>query len=407
MKKIFVAISILILLFSTIAVANTTKPEFVSVTISPEEQWLEEPVNITVTITSDSEILFAKINIQYEDAEPYYNAIMERASDNTFYWNATYGAAGTYKFFIWAKDSDNDENFSTLYTFRIIDNHPPNQPFNPSPQNNASNVNIDVTLSWSCSDPDGDPLTYDVYFGTSSNPPKVKSNHTSTTYTPGTLDYNTDYYWKIVAKDGKTYTEGPIWHFKTMQYVNQKPNTPNKPSGPSSGSTGASYTFSTSTTDPDNDNIKYQFDWGDGTTTDTIYYTSGATASASHSWSNPGTYNIKVRAYDGEKWSDWSQSKTITITETPPQPENNPPNTPNKPSGPITGYTNTSYGYSTKTADPDNDQVYYLFDWGDGTSSGWVGPYNSGATVSASHSWDKPGTYEIKVKAKEHHGPNH
>ena len=99
-----------------------------------------------------------------------------------------------------------------------ISNHPPVTPSNPSPANYATNVPINVTLSWSCSDPDGDSLTYDIYFGTSSNLSLVKSGHTSNTYDPGTLQYNTTYYWKIVAKDGRgEETEGPVWRFTTMQ----------------------------------------------------------------------------------------------------------------------------------------------------------------------------------------------
>jgi len=42
-----------------------------------------------------------------------------------------------------------------------------------------------------------------------------------------------------------------------------------------------------------------------------------------------------------------------------------------------------------------------MFDWGDGTNSGWVGPYNSGQTASASHTWLIKGTYQIRVKAKD------
>jgi len=98
----------------------------------------------------------------------------------------------------------------------ITPNTPPKAPSNPIPSNDATNVSITSLLSWTCTDPDGDTLTYDIYFGTSSNPPLVKSEHTSTTYNLGTLDYGTTYYWKIVAKDGKGgVTEGPIWSFTT------------------------------------------------------------------------------------------------------------------------------------------------------------------------------------------------
>ena len=80
---------------------------------------------------------------------------------------------------------------------------------------------------------------------------------------------------------------------------------------------------------------------------------------------------------------------------------NQPPNKPAKPSGPPRGNVGTSYTYSTSTTDPDTDNVYYWFDWGDGNNSGWVGPYASGAVGNASYIWASQGTYAIKVKAKD------
>jgi hypothetical protein len=45
-----------------------------------------------------------------------------------------------------------------------------------------------------------------------------------------------------------------------------------------------------------------------------------------------------------------------------------------------------------------------IFNWGDGTLSGWVGPLNSGATATAKKTWTTIGTYKIKVIAKDSHG---
>ncbi|MCK4416419.1 MAG: PKD domain-containing protein, partial [Thermoplasmatales archaeon] len=53
---------------------------------------------------------------------------------------------------------------------------------------------------------------------------------------------------------------------------------------------------------------------------------------------------------------------------------------------------------------PEGDQILYLFDWGDNTTSEWLGPYDSGATVNAVHAWNDVGDYEIKVKAKDING---
>ena len=62
------------------------------------------------------------------------------------------------------------------------------------------------------------------------------------------------------------------------------------------------------------------------------------------------------------------------------------------------------YTYSTSTSDPDGDQVYYWFDWGDDTNSGWIGPYDSGTLCESSHIWRSTGSYEIRVKAKDDKG---
>ncbi len=95
-------------------------------------------------------------------------------------------------------------------------NNPPNTPSNPNPANGATGVSTTPTLSWTGGDPDGNPVTYDVYFGTSTSPPLVANNQASTTYIPGTLSSGTTYYWKIVAEDslGAT-TSGPTWSFTT------------------------------------------------------------------------------------------------------------------------------------------------------------------------------------------------
>ena len=80
------------------------------------------------------------------------------------------------------------------------------------------------------------------------------------------------------------------------------------------------------------------------------------------------------------------------------------PNKPSKPNGPVSGAPGTMYNYSSSTTDDEGDQIYYLFDWGDGTDSGWKGPFPSGAVCEASKLWNSRGTYQVKVKAKDTEG---
>jgi len=82
-----------------------------------------------------------------------------------------------------------------------------------------------------------------------------------------------------------------------------------------------------------------------------------------------------------------------------------PPNVPDKPSGPTSGITGTSYPYYTTTTDPNGDNIRYGWDWdGDDTVDEWSNFVLSGSTDTRSHSWSTVGTFNVKVKAEDEHG---
>lgn len=85
-------------------------------------------------------------------------------------------------------------------------------------------------------------------------------------------------------------------------------------------------------------------------------------------------------------------------------PVNYPPQKPSKPSGSQLGIVNKGYIYNTSATDPEGDDVFYKFDWGDDSTSIWLGPYDSGEEISASHIWPEIGTYQVRVKAKDMFG---
>jgi len=185
---------------------------------------------------------------------------------------------------------------------------------------------------------------------------------------------------------------------------NNPPNTPNTPSGPTNGEIDITYLFSTNSTDPDNDHIKYGWDWNGDNIADewTNYFQSGQTCSKSKSWINAGTYQIKVKAKDEHNVeSQWSEQLIITIEETT---ENNPPNTPNTPTGPNTGEVGVTYEFNTSTTDPDNDNVKYGWDWnGDKIVDDWTNLGSDDTLIAITHFWENTGTYNISVKAEDEH----
>lgn len=81
------------------------------------------------------------------------------------------------------------------------DPHAPSLRMKESPVYGGTEQPLSVTITWSSSDPDGDSLVHDVYFGTTLSPVQVASDLVDTSYTATDLNHATKYYWRIVARD--------------------------------------------------------------------------------------------------------------------------------------------------------------------------------------------------------------
>jgi hypothetical protein len=103
---------------------------------------------------------------------------------------------------------------------------------------------------------------------------------------------------------------------------------------------------------------------------------------------------------------DWTSPEPASIIKNygghfPEVPPNNPPNIPERPTGRVSGKPGVTYLYSTKSTDPEGQQLCYQWDWGDGNVSDWLGPSISGQTTTVTHSWSQQGTYPVKVKCRD------
>jgi hypothetical protein len=112
------------------------------------------------------------------------------------------------------------------------------------------------------------------------------------------------------------------------------------------------------------------------------------------------THYWKIVAWDQNANTSAGPVWSFTTMQTANQPPAAPTIT-----GPSQGKPKTQYIFTFTTSDPDaNDQVYVYVDWGDNTTSDWVGPHTSGATFIINHEWTSKGTYTVKAKAKDDHG---
>ena len=266
-------------------------------------------------------------------------------------------------------------------------NRAPNETSSPTPSNRSTGVSRTTDLGWTGGDPDGDTVTYDVYFGTSSSPSKVGSgNQSAVTYDPGTLSYSTVYYWKIVTWDNQSAkTEGPVWHFTTVAESTggggSIPPSNNAPTadanGPYTGYVDQAVTFNgTGSSDPDTgDTLTYTWDFGDSTT--------GTGATPAHTYNSTGLYNVTLTVSDGTTTD--SDTTTANISELPA--EQHPPVA--DANGPYPGLTYQNITFDgSDSSDLDGWITNYTWDFGDNTI---------GYGVSPIYSYNISGLYNITL----------
>jgi hypothetical protein len=208
---------------------------------------------------------------------------------------------------------------------------PPDHPSYNLPANGATGVaTTGVSLSF---DAGLWAHLYDIYFGTTPNPPLLETNkRLGPSQSEGDYRYyvlpqlqpGTRYYWKIVSKTmALVEADGPIWSFTTAGTAPN--NTPpsvsiTSPVGGATFTAPASITVNASATDSDGTVAKVQF-YANGSLLGT-----DTTAPFSVTWSNAaaGTYNLTAVATDNGNMATTSGIVSITVSNGTPPPSTLP-----------------------------------------------------------------------------------
>jgi hypothetical protein len=307
----------------------------------------------------------------------------------------------TYKVWVNATDPTGSGLYTRKwYTFSTKVNLPPTFG-TPTPSNGSTNNPLSLSWSIPINDPEGNPFSWTIQCSNGQVNSGTGATNGTKSLTLSGLAYSTTYKVWVNATDptgSGLYTRK--WYTFTTK-ASQPPvfGSPN----PANGSTNnpLSLTWSISINDPEGDTFSWTIQCSNGQVNSGAGATNGTKSLALSGLAYSTTYKIWVNATD-PTGSGLYTRKWYTFTTQ--QQQNVPPNKPNKPSGTASGKINTVYTYTTSTTDPNGDQVYYMWDWGDGTQSNWLGPYNSGVTISTTHKWTVKGSYSIKVKAKDTSG---
>ncbi|HVQ00416.1 MAG TPA: PKD domain-containing protein, partial [Candidatus Thermoplasmatota archaeon] len=275
----------------------------------------------------------------------------------------------------------------------------PNTPNTPNPTDGATNVSLMTMLSWVGGNHPvrNETITYNVYFGTNSIPPEVVDNQTETTYNPGSLIFNTTYFWKIIAWNNYNESaEGPLWNFTTL--LNNRPEY-GSPS-PANGSTEnpLSFIWSIPINDTEGNLISWTIECSDGDTSSRNNESNG-TKTLSFSYLSFDTqYTVWVNATD--PFGSGMYTREWYIFQTQP---NLPPvfGTPTPSNGSMNNALNLTWCIAIN--DPDEDYFTWTIECDNGQSNG--SEVASDGTKSIHLSGLASTTiYKIWVNASDLHG---
>ena len=346
----------------------------------PEDGETDIDVNVVLSWScSDPDGDPLTYDVYFDTVNPPVNLVSSGQSGTT-YTPGTLNFGTTYYWKIVAYDIYSTSTSGPVWSFTTYYNDPPYEPSNPSPPNGATDVDLDADISWNGGDPNGDSVTYDIYFGTVTPPPLVEWDYEYNTWDPGTLSLNTDYFWKIISEDehGST-NEGPIWTFKTGE--NTPPYEPSNPS-PTDGATDVELevTFSWSGGDPNpGDTVRYDFYLGTTSPPDILKRDISETSYNVENLDSGTQYYWKIVAKDSHGAETEGPIWTFATigSEFPPS----------KPSitGPKLVYTGKVNRYKLFSTDLDGDDLFYYIEWGDGTYEDWIGPYPEGQIITVEH----------------------
>lgn len=180
----------------------------------------------------------------------------------------------------------------------IIANDPPNADASASETTGIAGVpvNLDGSLS---TDSDGD---IDGYRWDFTSDGTYDTSWSSDATTTNVFASEGTYTVTLQVRDDGGATDTDQIEIIIAAAPNNPPTTP-VISGPHMGTQDSSIDFTAVSTDLDDDDIQYNFTWGDDQSESTDFYASGTEAPADHSWSDAGIYTITVFAYDNESES--------------------------------------------------------------------------------------------------------
>ncbi len=196
----------------------------------------------------------------------------------------------------------------------------------------------------------------------------------------------TTYHYRLVAQNGQGTAYGNDVTFTTPAAPAGSPTAAFAVS-PSTPSPNAQVSFDASSSTAGSGTLQtYAWNFGDGSATQ---ITNAPTSAATHTFTTRGTYTVTLTVTNDSGQTD-TTTQMVTVDD-PPTPSFTP-------SATVTGPDTVSVDGSGSAAAAGGEITHYSWDFGDGATQ------DTGATATAAHTYDAPGTYKITLTTTDELG---
>jgi len=280
-------------------------------------------VNCTFKVSaSDPDLNRVSVRVDWNNGDTSDWSEMFRSGD-TMTLDYAWSTPGDFKISAQTKDENGAVSlWSNWHSITIADtvNVPPGMPSTPAGPDTGF-VGSVYDFSALAGDPNGDRvhLQFDWGDGDTSDWSALVSESSQITMSHAWLSAG-EYSVVARAMDEKGLVSG--WsnvHIMVAVWdtVSRPPWIPFVPVGPDTVHVDSTYEFSTAGGDPNGDSVMFQFDWGDGDTSNwSAPVAESAVVSLGHSWTAAGDFSIRARARDvTDLVSDWSGAHVLTVKD--------------------------------------------------------------------------------------------
>ena len=268
-----------------------------------------------------------------------------------------------------------DAGASSAPVTHTVSPRAPNQP--PTAAFTSSCSGLTCSFTDQSTDPDGSVIGWSWNFGDGAT-----SNSRNPSHPYGATG---DYTVTLTVTDDAGASSAPVTHTVSPRAPNQPPTA-----AFTSSCSGLTCSFTDQSTDPDGSVTNWQWNFGDGQTSNT--------RNPSHAYSTGGTYNVTLTVTDNQGATD-----QVTNPASPSAPNQPPSVTAGGEQTVLVGALFTLDGASF--SDPDHDAPWTVtIDWGDGTSTTF--PTSNEGSINGNHSYPitiMPADYTLRVTVTDSH----